>query len=439
MKLRTLTTQTCLALLLLSPLAASGAHAATARADVTTLDRIVAVVNDDVIVASELEQKTDEIRKRLAQKSTRLPPDDVLRRQVLDREIMTRIQLQLAARTGITIDDPSLNKSMRDLARKNQLTLEQFRQVLEREGYDYAAFREEVRDEMTLAQLRRRELISRINVSDREIAEYIEQHGEPGLSDREFHLGHILITVPEAATTEQIDTARSEAEKTVARLRQGADFAQTALSVSSGQQALQGGDLGWRKASELPSLFADTVRQMKVGDVSDPIRSASGFHIVTLLETRGDERRVVTQTHARHILIRTDAVTSDQDARQKLEQLRSRIAAGADFAELARANSQDTGTVAEGGDLGWFAPGQMVPQFDEVVDSLPPQQISEPFRTPFGWHIVEVLGRRKHDDTAEYQRTQVINEVRKRKTEEELELWLRRLRDEAYVELRLEE
>lgn len=427
---------TCLALLML---AASGARAATQHSDVTTLDRIVAVVNEDVIVASELQQKVDEIRKRLEKKTTRLPPDDILRRQVLDREIMNRIQLQLAARTGIKIDDTALNKAMHEMARNNGLTLEQFRQVLQRDGYDYAAFREEIRDQLTMAQLRRREVVNRINVSDREIAEYIQQHGEPGQNDREYHLAHILINVPEAATTEQIDTARNKAEQTVAELRGGADFAQTALSVSGGQQALQGGDLGWRKGSELPSLFANEVREMKAGDISDPIRSASGFHIVKLLETRGDQRMVVTQTHARHILIRTDAVTSDEDARQHLEQLRKRILAGADFAELARANSQDPGTAAQGGDLGWFGPGRMTPRFQEVVDGLAPNQLSEPFRTRFGWHIVEVLGRRQHDDTAAYQRAQVINEIRKRKTQEEMELWLRRLRDEAYVELRLEE
>jgi len=417
----------------------SMASAATQRPQVVTLDRIIAVVNDDVIVATELEQRIEQLRKRLAQQATRLPPEDVLRRQVLEREIITRIQLQLAARSGITIDDPSLNNALREMAQSNKLTLDQFRQVLERDGFDFAAFREDIRNEMTIAQLRRREVFNRINVSEREIDDFIAQHGAPGQNDRAYHLGHILIALPEAATAEQIDSARGQATQLVNELRAGADFAQTAISVSAGQQALQGGDLGWRKASEIPSLFADTVRQLQTGDVSEPIRSASGFHIVKLLETRGDEKVVVTQTRARHILIATDAVTSDQEARQRLETLRDRLLAGADFAELARSNSNDPGSASQGGDLGWFGPGRMVPQFEEVIESLPLNTVSEPFRTRFGWHLVEVLERRQHDDTAEVQRAQVINEIRKRKTEEELELWLRRLRDEAYVELRLEE
>lgn len=426
-------------LLVLVLLPASTARAATQRPEVTTLDRIVAVVNDDVIVATELEEKIQQLSKRLAQQSTRLPPEDVLRRQILEREILNRIQLQLATRSGITIDDPSLNNAMREMAQRNKLTLDQFRQVLERDGFDYAAFREEIRDEMTISQLRRREVVNRINVSDREIEEFIERQGAPGQTNREFRLGHILIALPEAATSEQIGEARDQAARTVAELRGGADFAQMALAVSAGQQALQGGDLGWRKASEVPSLFADTLRQLQTGEVSDPIRSASGFHIVKLLETRGEAAVVVTQTHARHILIRTDAVTSDQQAQQRLTQLRNRILTGADFAELARANSQDPGSAVAGGDLGWFGPGRMVPQFEEMIDSLPLNTLSEPFRTRFGWHLVEVLGRRKHDDTAEYQRAQVVSEIRKHKTEEELELWLRRLRDEAYVELRPDE
>ncbi|KAA3629608.1 MAG: molecular chaperone SurA [Proteobacteria bacterium] len=417
----------------------SAALAATQRSEVTTLDRIVAVVNDDVIVASELEGKIQELSKRLTQQATRLPPEDVLRRQLLEREILNRIQLQLAARSGITVDDPSLNNAMRELAQRNKLTLDQFRQVLERDGFDYAAFREEIREEMTISQLRRREVVNRINVSDREIEEFIERHGAPGQNNREFRLGHILIALPEAATSDQISEAREQAARTATELRNGADFAQMALAVSAGQQALQGGDLGWRKASEVPSLFAEALRQLQTGDISDPIRSASGFHIIKLLETRGEEAVVVTQTHARHILIRTDAITSDQQAQQRLALLRSRILAGADFAELARANSQDPGSAVAGGDLGWFGPGRMVPQFEQMIDSLPLNTLSEPFRTRYGWHLVEVLGRRKHDDTAEYQRAQVINEIRKHKTEEELELWLRRLRDEAYVELRPEE
>ncbi|GAB4346622.1 MAG: peptidylprolyl isomerase [Gammaproteobacteria bacterium] len=406
---------------------------------VEPLDRIVAVVNDDVITATELESRVRFLRKRLEENNTRLPPDDVLRKQVLEREILTRIELQIAERSGITITDPALNESLRQIARRNNMSLEQFRDVLVREGFDFEEFRENLREEMTISQLRRREVFDRVSVTEREIDDYIALHGSPGRQNREYHLGHILIALPEGASADQIAEARNRAEKIVRELREGADFAQMALSASAGQQALQGGDLGWRKAGQLPSLFAAQVTKMEPGDISDPVRSASGFHIVKLLETRGDERLLVTQTHARHILIRPDAVTTDEQARQRLELLRARLLEGDDFAELARANSQDLGSAAQGGDLGWTSPGRMVPRFEEVMNSLQAGEISEPFKTRFGWHIVQVLGRRQHDDTAEVQRSQVVAAIRKSKADENLELWLRRLREESYVELRLEE
>ncbi len=423
------------ACLFFATMIAAGAGAAT----VTPLDHIVAVVNDDVIVASELEQRVQRIRRQLAAQNTSLPPDDVLRRQILEREILDRIQLQLAAERGISIDDPSLNRAVGQIAQQNRLSLSEFRAVIERDGFDFQAFREDMRREMAISRLRNREVLSRISVSEQEIQEFLERHGAPGQERRSYRLGHILIAVPEGASAVQIDQARAKAETTVSELRGGADFAETALAVSAGQQALAGGDLGWRQASELPTLFAEPARGLRVGEISEPIRSASGFHVIKLLDTRGDERRVVTQTHARHILLRTDALVDEEEARRRLAALRERILAGADFAALARANSQDPVTAAQGGDLGWAGPGRMVPQFEEVMNGLAPSEISEPFGTRFGWHIVQVLARREHDDTAEFQRAQVIQEIRNRKAEEELELWLRRLRDEAYVELRTEE
>ncbi len=413
--------------------------ASAAPQPVEPLDRIVAVVNDDVITATELDGQVEFLSNRLQKNDTRLPPLDVLRRQVLEREILARIQMQVAERSGIKITDPALNASLRNIARRNKLTLEQFREVLIRDGYDFQEFRDNLRNEMTINQLRRREVFNRVTVTEREIEDYIARHGSPGQRAREYRLGHILIALPEAASPDQISDARQRAEKLVERLRSGVDFAQSALSVSAGQQALQGGDLGWRKAGQLPSLFAAPAQKMTVGDISDPIRSPSGFHIIKLLETRGDERVLVIQTHARHILIRTDAVTTDDQARQRLELLRVRLLEGDDFRELAKANSQDLGSAAEGGDLGWSSPGRMVPQFEEVMNTLQPGEVSEPFKTRFGWHIVEVLERRQHDDTSEVRRSQVVAAIRKSKSDENLELWLRRLRDKAYVELRLEE
>lgn len=410
-----------------------------AQRNVEPLDHIVAVVNDDVITATELDSRVRFLSKRLEESNTRLPPTDVLERQVLEREILTRIELQIARRSGITITDPALNDSLSNIARRNNMNLEQFREILVRDGFDFEEFRENLRNEMTISQLRRREVFNRVSVTDREIEDYIALHGSPEQQNREYHLGHILIALPEAASADQIAEARHRAEGIVTELREGADFAQKALSLSAGQQALQGGDLGWRKPGQIPSLFAGQVLKMQAGDVSDPIRSASGFHIVKLLETRGDERVMVVQTHARHILIRPDAVTTDEQARQRLELLRVRLQEGDDFGELARANSQDLGSAAEGGDLGWSSPGRMVPQFEEVMNSLDPGTISEPFKTQFGWHIVEVLERRQHDDTTEVRRSQVVAAIRKSKSDENLELWLRRLREDAYVELRTEE
>lgn len=413
--------------------------ALAAQSPVEPLDRIVAVVNDDVITATELNGRVKFLSNQLEKSNTRLPPPEILRRQVLEREILARIQLQVAERSGIKITDPALNASLRDIAGRNKLTLEQFREVLIRDGYDFQEFRDNLRNEITINQLRRREVFNRVTVADREIEDYIARHGAPGQKAREYRLGHILIALPEAASPDQISAAQRRAEELVKRLREGADFAQAALSVSAGQQALQGGDLGWRKAGQLPSLFAAPVQKMVMGDISDPIRSPSGFHVIKLLETRGDERVLVIQTHARHILIQTDAVTMDDQARQQLELLRARLLEGGDFSELAKANSQDLGSAADGGDLGWSSPGRMVPQFEEVMNTLQPGEISEPFKTRFGWHVVEVLERRQHDDTSEVRRSQVVAAIRKSKTDENLQLWLRRLRDEAYIELRLEE
>jgi peptidyl-prolyl cis-trans isomerase SurA len=279
---------------------------------------------------------------------------------------------------------------------------------------------------------------NRISASDQEVDNLLASLESSQMGNTEYHLAHILIATPDAASANQIKAASQHAEAIVAKLRAGADFTQTAIAESDAPTALEGGDLGWRSAGQLPSLFVDPVKEMQPGDVHDPIRSPSGFHIIKLVEERGDERHIVNQTHVRHILLKTDAVHTNETIKARMDQLEIRLRNGEDFATLAKSNSQDTISAAKGGDLGWVNPGDLVPKFEEVMNNTPKGQISQPFETEFGWHILQVLGRREHDSTEEYKRSKARQLIRKRKGDEELFLWLRRLRDEAYVEYRLD-
>jgi len=423
----------------LALICAAQAPAAAFSANTTELDRIVAVVDDDVITRTELNDKLDSVEKQLRQQNVALPGEDTLRKQVLERLILTHIQLQLAARSGIQVDDDTLNRTISTVAAQNKLTLSEFRNVLERDGVDFAQFREEMRDEIVLRKLRQRQVDSRITVTDQEIENLLAAQKRQGNISDEYRIGHILIALPEAATPKQIQAAREKAQTVLSELRHGADFGKTAITFSDGQQALDGGDLGWRRAGELPTLFSDVVLQLKVGEISDLIRSSSGFHIIKLLDHRGGDRHITTQTHARHILIRPNELISDDDARRKLEEIRDRIQQGEDFAAMAEAYSDDKANSGNGGDLGWINPGDMDPDFEAAMDALQPNQLSQPVRTRFGWHLIDVLGRRNQDVTEEFERTKAREQIYQRKIEEESINWLRRLRDEAYVEIRLED
>ena len=304
------------------------------------------------------------------------------------------------------------------------------------EGQDFAAFREEIRNQILIARLHQQMVGNRINVSEQEIDNQIANAKTSGSDDKEYRLSHILIPVPEGAGPDAIRAAEDKAKETVAKLRGGADFAATAVSVSAGQTALQGGDLGWRSAAQLPTVLVETVRGLTPGEITDPIRAAGGFHIVKLNDVRGDGRHVVTQTHVRHILLTADELLPENELQNRLAQLRARIQGGEDFAALARSHSKDKVSASKGGDLGWVNPGDLVPQFEEAMNALKPNEVSEPVQTRFGWHIIQVLDRREHDSTDEFKRNQVREQIRKRKTDEELALWLRRRRDEAYVEYR---
>jgi len=400
------------------------------------LDRVVAIVNNDVITSSELKDRIDQIKQQLAQKHTQLPPEAVLRKQVLERMILDEIQLQLAKASGIRVDDEQLNRVIENIAQQNHMNLEQFRQTLERQGLPFAKFREAIRKEVIIGQLRKNKVDNHVYVSEQEVENQISKMGSEALLNTEYHLANILIPVPETASPEQIDDAKAKANSVYAQLSLGADFAKTAISVSAGQRALQGGDLGWIKQGQLPTAFADIIPKMKKGEITKPLRSASGFHILKLLDTRTDqEKHVVEQTLARHILIKPSEILTNEEARKKLERLRNEIVAGRDFGAVARASSDDTGSAADGGNLGWVSPGTMVPEFEEEMNKLKPGEISQPFQTRFGWHIVQVLSRRKHDDTKAYLTAQAHKQIEQRKIEEATENWLRRIRDEAYVKI----
>ena len=417
---------------------AAVAQTHAAKPMVQEIDHIVAVANDDVITHTELEKRMHLVKQQLQRRQAKLPPDDVLRKQILEQLIMERLQLQVAERVGIRVDDESINKVVNNIARENNLTLDQFREVLAREGYNFADFRNNIKKDITISQLRKRRVENRITVTEQEVDNYLISNASRRGSNDEFHLGHILIAVPEAASPDQIQAARQRAEAVLGQLRLGADFAQTAIAESGGQQALEGGDLGWRKAGQMPTLFADSIINMQVGEISELIRSPSGFHIIKLLDRRTDEqRRTVQQTLARHILIRPNEVVSNAEARQRITRLYERILAGADFSQLARASSDDTGSAVDGGSLGWVNPGVMVPEFEEEMNKLQPGQISAPFESQFGWHIVQVMARRQHDNTQQYERMQARQLIGKRKTEDAVENWLREMRSEAYVEYRL--
>jgi peptidyl-prolyl cis-trans isomerase SurA len=422
---------------LLSPLAAL-LLAGAVQAAPEPFDRIVAIVNDDVITHSELSDRVRLTVGQLERQNTSLPPRDVIERQVLERMVLEELQMQAAAKTGVIVDDIELNNALRDIARRNNMNLIEFRQTVESDGYSFARLREDIRVDITTARLRERQINNRVTITDQEVDNLLARDAQVGNEQVEYRLGHILIALPEAASPEQIQAAQQEVEAIAATLRDGADFAQTAIARSDGQQALNGGDLGWRNVGQIPRLFVDSVTKMAPGEVSAPIRSPSGFHLVKLVERRGEATQVITQTRVRHILIAATAVVSPVEAQLRTQRLRERIVNGEDFAVLAKANSSDTRSATQGGELGWVSPGDLVPQFEQAMDALPVGGLSEPVQTQFGWHLIEVLERRERDVTDEVKRNRARMALFRRKVEEETELWARRLRDEAYVDIRLD-
>lgn len=425
------------ALLLVTAVLGQPAHAE--RASIVGLDRIVAVVNDDVILGSELDKKIDAVRARIRDSGSSPPPPELLQKEVLDRLVLQRLQLQKADEMGIRVSEERLNQAISSIADQNKLSLEEFRKILVDDGFDFGEFRQSIREELLIAQVKKQLVERRVQISDREIDEKLATMArQGGGAQDEYRVGHILISVPADADPDQRRQARDRAETIRKKLVEGADFESVARAESEGRQAEQGGDLGWRKLDELPRLFTNTVSSMGVGDISEVLSSSSGFHIVSVLDAKYQGQHLVRQTHARHILIRTDELTGAETAKTRLLQLKQRIESGDDFFELARSHSDDTSSSIKGGDLGWTNPGDFVPAFERAMDQLAVNEISEPFESPFGWHIVQVLGRRNHDNTELVRRNEAREELMKQKLEEETQAWLRELREEAYVQYRLD-
>ena len=398
------------------------------------LDSIIAVVNDSIITNHELGQRMQDFKRQMADNNVSLPDPATLRRQVLERMIVDEVQLQLGKASGIRIDDLGLNRILENMASNNKTTLDEMRNILIKQGVSYELFREQTRRDLMIRELQKRMVFDRIQIPDQEINQLLEQQKLSGGNDK-YHLAHILIATPENASPDDIRAAHDQAGKVLAHLQSGDSFREVALKFSQGRQALDGGDLGWRSSAELPPLFIDAAKGLNKGDVSPALRSASGFHIIQLIDKQSS-KVVVAQTRARHILLRSDVVTNDEQILNKLQAIKQRLSNGEDFAKLAGEFSQDPGTKNNGGDLGWSNSGQFVPQFEKVMDSLQPGQISEPFRSPFGWHILQVQDRRQTDNTEQQNRDRAELALRERKADEELQLWLRRVRDEAYIEYR---
>jgi len=419
-------------------LARTAAAPATAPAAVL-VDRIVAVVGKDVITASELAERVERAELELRRQRIAAPDPAVLERQVLERLVIHKVQLQRAAESGLRVDELQLDRAVQRVAQNNKLTLAEFRRALEQEGMPFERFREELRQQILLTRLREREVDDRVQVSEAEIDQYLAENKSSAAQSVEYNAAHILVRVPDQAGPDQVEQARARALRVRLEARAGGDFAQLAASYSDAGDALQGGALGWRAPGRLPDLFAEALRDMKPGEVSEALRSPAGFHVLKLYETRGAGAAApVTQTRARHILVKTSEVVSEEDAQRRLASLRERIVAGADFAELARLNSED-GTAARGGDLGWVYPGDTVPEFERAMNALAPGELSAPVRTPFGFHLIEVQERRTADLSAERQRQQARLALRERKAGDAYQEWLRQLRDRTYVELRLDE
>lgn len=401
------------------------------------LDQVVAIVNDDIVLQSELDSRTELFGEQIKAQGTSLPDAQVLREQVLERLIMERIQLQIADRQGIRVSEQELNAALQNIADKNNMTLAQFREALIAEGRDYAQAREQIRQEMLLARVQQTNVNRRISVSRQEIDNYLNSESSQDTS--EFLLSNLLVAIPQDASPETIQRARAEADALYRQLQQGAAFDELAIANSDAPNALNGGDLGWRAFNELPEAIATAVRPLQPGQTSMPIRTPAGFHIIQLRDKRGGQQTLVEQTRVSHILISPNEIRSSTQARQLAEELHQRLLEGEPFDDLARQYSDDPASGSQGGELGWTQAGQMVPEFEQVMNQTPIGRISPPFESRFGWHILKVEERRTQDFSEEMREAAARNAIRQRKFGEEFDNWLREIRAQAYIERKLQD
>lgn len=424
-----------LSLLLISnmPMAATNTDSAV------KMDRIIAVVDQSVITEQELTDRIKTVNAQLEKQGTALPSAETLQKQILERLIVDSLQLQLANQSGIKVDDTQLDKTVDRIATQNKLTVDEFKKALEADGLSMRKFREDIRGEITIARLRERDVDNKITVSDGEIDNYLTTQANRGDEQDEFEIAHILVRSPEDSSPDDLEKVRAKTEKAMQELSSGKDFTQVSASYSDAPNALEGGKLGWKNSTQIPALFLDALKSMQVGEISQPLRSPNGFHILKLTNRRGGvSTLMIDQTRARHILIKLTEVVSEKDGKQKMDTIKERLDNGVKFEEMARQYSED-GSSSNGGDLGWVNPGDTVPQFEKAMNELGLSEISEPVRSPFGWHIIQVLERRKQDMSKEAARLKARQEIRARKSDEAYQDWVRELRDRAFVELRLED
>lgn len=409
----------------------------SATAEMEVLDRIVAVVNDGVIMESELKDRVDDIVLQLRAEGQRAPERSILREQVLERMITDEVQLQQARRAGIKVDDSSLNQTLSGIARQNGMTLDQFVEAVRSDGIRWSSFREEIRREMKMSQLQQRAVGQRVRVTEREVERFLGSEAGQSMFEAEYRLAHILIGLPDGASPDQVEQARGKAEHIINQVELGASFRELAVEHSDGQEALRGGDLGWREPAQLPSLFADAVRDMEPGDVSEPLRAPNGYHLLLMLDRSGGDQRMVEQRSVRHILVESGTLRSPAEAEALARSLHERVRQGESFSELAREHSDDPGSARKGGDLGWVSRGEMVPEFEQTMFETGVGEVSDVFGTDYGWHFLRVDDVRTADRSEEFRRMQARNALQQRRFEEELQQWIREIRSEAYVDKRL--
>ncbi|MDO9624229.1 MAG: peptidylprolyl isomerase [Pseudomonas sp.] len=410
---------------------------AAAQAEVQPLNRVVAIVDNDVIMQSQLDVRVREVQQTIAKRGAELPPVQVLSQQVLERLIIENIQLQIGDRSGIRITDEELNQALASIAQRNSMSLEQFRAALVQDGLSFDDARDQVRREMIISRVRQRRVAERIQVTDQEVQNFLGSDlGKMQLSE-EFRLANILIPLADGSSPQDIQAAERQVQELYQQLRAGADFAQMAVTRSASETALEGGEMGWRKAAQLPPPFDAMIGAMSVGEVTEPMRTPGGFIMLKLLEKRGSGTQVRDEVNVRHILIKPSEIRSEAETKRLIERLHERLLAGEDFSELAKSVSEDPGSALNGGSLDWIDPSVLVPEFRDVMSNTASGELSKPFKSPYGWHVLQVVGRRATDGSAQFREQQALTVLRNRKYDEELQAWLRQIRDEAYVEIKL--